>query len=112
MNETQLAELKAKIATGIEDARQAIVGQTDVAKAITPDSAIGRISRMDAMYGKQINEATLQRSKSRLAKLEYVLAQIDTPDFGRCEFCGQLIHDARIMAMPESTVCVRCASFA
>ena len=112
MNAVQLAETKAVITARLEETRQAIAEQGRDAGAIAPNNAIGRISRMGAMYDKQINEATLQRAKDRLAKLEYVLAQIDTPAFGLCEFCSQPIQPARIMAMPESTTCMRCADFA
>ena len=112
MDPARLAEAKAVISARIEETRQAVAEQESDARAIAPDNAIGRISRMGAMYDKQINEATLQRAKDRLAKLEYVLDHIDTPEFGRCEFCSQPIQPARIMAMPESTTCVRCAAFA
>ncbi len=112
MNAEQRAEMKAAITVKIEETRQAIAAQQRDSGPIAPDNAIGRISRMGAMYDKQVNEATLQRAKDRLAKLEYVLQHIDTPEFGHCEFCSQPIQPARIMAMPESTTCIRCAAFA
>ncbi|MBT7166385.1 MAG: hypothetical protein HN904_26625, partial [Victivallales bacterium] len=53
----------------------------------------------------------LQRAKDRLVKLEYALERIDTPEFGVCQYCSQPIPPARIIAMPESTTCMRCAAF-
>ena len=110
MDAARIAEARAVVSARIEETRQAIAAQQSDGGAIAPDNAIGRISRMGAMYDKQVNEATLQRAKDRLAKLEYVLDHIDTPEFGRCEFCRQPIRHARGLAMPESTVCVRCAA--
>ena len=112
MTPAQLADVRTMISAKIAETRQAIAAQQDDAGAIAPDSAIGRISRMGAMYDKQVNEATLQRAKARLAKLKYALDHIDTPEFGRCQLCSQPIQPARIVAMPESTTCVRCAAFA
>jgi len=96
----------------MEKARQAVAAQGLDGKSIAPDRAIGRISRMDAMYNQQVNDATLQRAKDRLARLEYLLAHVDHPDFGLCEYCRAPIPPARLRAMPESTTCMRCAAFA
>jgi len=111
MNPTQLAELKAAISAKIEQTRQTITAQQGDSGAIAPDNAIGRISRVAAMYDKQVNEGTLQRAKDRLVKLEYALKRVDTPEFGICQYCSQPIPPARIVAMPESTTCMRCAAF-
>jgi len=112
MNPAQLAEIKVAIAAKIEQTRQTIAAQQDDSGAIAPDNAIGRVGRVAAMYDKQVNEGTLQRAKDRLAKLEYALNAIDTPEFGRCQFCSQAIPPARIIAMPECTTCMRCAAYA
>jgi len=103
-------ETRKAINIKIGEARVAIAEQEEANAAVTPDNAIGRISRMDAMYNKQVNEGTLQRARERLAKLEYVLGKIDEPGFGQCDFCHQPIQPARLVAMPESTICVRCAT--
>ena len=74
-----------------------------------PDSAIGRVSRMDAINNRSVNEATLRKKKIQLSKIELALTQIDKPDFGKCIRCGEPIQKERIMLMPESTVCITCA---
>ncbi len=92
MDRAQLASIKATISAKLDEARLAIAEQEDANRAVTPDNAIGRISRMDAMYNKQVNEGTLQRARERLAKLEYVLSKVHEPGFGHCEFCRQPIR--------------------
>lgn len=74
-----------------------------------PDSAIGRVSRMDAINNRSINEAALRKKQLQLAKFEDALKSIDSPDFGKCIKCGKPIQQARILLMPESKVCVNCA---
>lgn len=74
-----------------------------------PDSAIGRVSRMDAINNRSINEAALRKKKLQLTKIEEALKHIDSPNFGKCVKCGNTIQEARILLMPESNVCVNCA---
>jgi len=111
MDADQLARIKTVVTAKIGETRQAIAAHEGDSGGIAPDNAIGRISRMGAMYDREVNKATLERARERLAKLEVVLHQIDTPGFGHCEFCGDPIQPARIMAMPESSTCIRCAAF-
>ena len=78
-------------------------------KPIPPDSAIGRITRMEAINSKSINEAALNKSKLLLSKLEHALTMIDDPDFGLCRECEEPIPYARLIAIPETELCVQCA---
>lgn len=74
-----------------------------------PDSAIGRISRMDAIINRSVNEATLRKKKMQLSKIIIALNEIEQPDFGNCIKCGKPIQKERILLMPESKVCIHCA---
>jgi len=44
-----------------------------------------------------------------ISKLERALTMIDDPDFGLCCECEEPIPFARLMIMPESDLCVKCA---
>jgi DnaK suppressor protein len=78
-------------------------------KPIPPDPAIGRLTRMEAINSKSINEAALHKSKLLLSKLAHALTMIDAPDFGFCRECEEPIPYARLMAIPETEHCVQCA---
>ncbi len=78
-------------------------------KPVAPDDAIGRLTRMDAINAKSINEANLNTAKVKLVKLERALSKLDDPDFGICAICEEPIPVGRIMLIPETTVCVQCA---
>ena len=82
----------------------------ELTKPIAPENAIGRVSRMDAINNKSINEAALRKSEEKFKKLKYALTRIDEPEFGTCDRCKQPIQPMRIMLMPESNYCVGCAS--
>jgi len=74
-----------------------------------PDCSVGRLGRMGGLASRAVNEAALKAAMSRLIGLRRVLACIDTPEFGLCEECGEGIGAKRLMAMPETRFCVRCA---
>lgn len=79
-----------------------------ITRPVSPDNAIGRISRMDAINNRAINESRLNAAKEKLFRLEQVLNKGEN-ELGRCDYCMQPIATNRLMALPESTVCIHCA---
>jgi DnaK suppressor protein len=97
------------ISEKIESVKLDIQSYQKLTRPISPDNAIGRLTRMDAINSKGINEAALSNAKQTLSKMERALMMIDDPDFGLCRECEEQIPFARLMIMPESDLCVRCA---
>ncbi len=109
MTEQDKNELQDKILNSITQTEQEIVELEEVTKPISPENAIGRVSRMDAINNKSVAEAALRTSRRKLDKLNYALSKINSADFGICTLCKHPIPPARLMYLPESTRCVRCA---
>ena len=82
----------------------------EATKPIAPDNAIGRVSRMDAIGNKMINDRGLDSARTRRAQLEAVLDRAESSDFGVCMICMAPIPVERLLAIPESTFCMRCAN--
>ena len=101
--------LKAHMQKSIKTINQDIIAFEDLVKPVSPDNAIGRLTRMEAINSKSINEAALMKAQETRLKLERSLSRIDDPDFGVCRECEELIPLARLMALPETDVCVSCA---
>ncbi|MCG8581101.1 MAG: hypothetical protein MI866_14370, partial [Bacteroidales bacterium] len=78
-------------------------------QAIAPDDAIGRVSRMDAINNKSVNDAALRQSEAKLGKLHEALERLNDDDFGICAQCHGPIQPGRIVLMPESRKCMKCA---
>ncbi|PXX98941.1 hypothetical protein DF185_15355 [Marinifilum breve] len=102
--------IENQIKEKIEKLEVEIVTLKDLTQPISPDSAIGRVSRMDAINNKSVNEAALRKKKAQLIALKETVKNLDDPKFGKCIKCGAEIPIGRIMIMPESKKCVRCAS--
>ncbi|MBU1170673.1 MAG: TraR/DksA C4-type zinc finger protein [Proteobacteria bacterium] len=109
MKNDQKVLLKETIEKKLLAIKENIVSYEQLIKPISPDNAIGRITRMEAINSKSINEAALTTAKNTRSRLEQALANIDDPDFGVCQECEEPIPFARLAIMPESGLCVRCA---
>ncbi len=103
-------EIKRIIEERITKTEADIEDLEDFIQPIAPENAIGRISRMDAINNKSINEAGLRQAKEKLIRLQHALALLNTRDFGNCTRCGNRIPYGRLLLMPESTRCLACAS--
>ena len=107
-------EEKEKLRQRIEEdlvETKARIGQLEEAtKPISPDKGLGRLTRLEAMQDKSVNEAALERLRDDLTLLENAIGSIERAAFGICIACRQPIAYARMEAMPQSTLCVTCAS--
>lgn len=103
---TQLRNLIAKKISQVEDLINEL---EDLTRPIAPDVAIGRVSRMDAINNKSVNEAALRQAREKHRSLKHAQENIDNPSFGVCTSCGVQISIGRMMVMPESTRCMRCS---
>lgn len=106
MKEEVVAAIQEKIA----EAKKRIKQLKELCKPIAPENAIGRVSRMDAINNKSVNEAALGQTEKTLQKLQTALNKVDEPNFGKCYSCGKEIPLGRILLGPHSNKCVNCAS--
>ena len=104
------AEIKKKILQEIEITIKSIIELKELTKPIAPDCAIGRVSRMDAINNKAINEEALRKAENKLKGLKITVQNIDNNDFGLCARCKNEIPLGRILLMPHSRFCVHCAN--
>ena len=102
-------EIKKRIFEELKKTEEAILDYKESTKPISPENAIGRVSRMDAINNKSVVEAALRKAEEKLNKLKLVLNKVDDTDFGICIRCGEPIPIGRVLLMPQSRNCVRCA---
>ena len=104
-----MEDIKTLIEKEINKTKRLISDYKELSQPIAPDCAIGRVSRMDAINNKSVNDAALKRAEDKFKNLQYMLEKADTPDFGTCVNCGQKIPIQRLIVRPESVYCVKCA---
>ncbi len=110
MNKKELKKLETIIKTEIKKTRDSVDTYKELTKPIAPENAIGRVSRMDAINNKSVNEKALRNAEQKLKNLEIALSNIHELNFGICSKCNNPIPIGRIMLIPQSRFCVNCAS--
>ena len=108
---SQRAEIHDALSALQDELRGLLADEAGLGGTVHLDqSAMGRVSRVDALQQQQMAQATLRRHKQRLARVEAALERYaDDPEaFGDCPECGESIGVRRLQAFPESVFCVAC----
>ena len=109
MNKKQIQTIKKNLDEQIIDTQNKINEYTKLCQPIPPENAIGRVSRMDAINNRSVNEAALRQLEKQVKGLEDALQRLGEDKFGRCVSCGEKIPLGRIIIMPGAIRCVRCS---
>ena len=110
MKEKDKSEVALKIDAEIKKTEKIITDYKDLIKPISPDDAIGRVSRMDAINNKSVTEAALRQAEKKLKGLFHMKETLGSKDFGLCDRCKQEIPIQRLLFLPQSKFCVNCSS--
>ncbi len=93
----------------LKDCKIELVQLKELTKPIVPENSLGRISRMDAINNKSVNEAALRTLEGKISSIERALQRLNASDFGICQKCKSQIPEGRLLLMPGSIYCVNCA---
>jgi len=70
MTEDEKEELRVVLHQQIADVETEIKVLEYLTQPIAPDNAIGRVSRMDAIVNRGVNEVALRKNRDRLIRLQ------------------------------------------
>jgi len=73
-------------------------------------TAVGRLSRIDAMQNQGITQELQARDGARRAQIEDALRRLDAGEYGQCTNCGAPIPYERLLVFPEAATCGRCGA--
>jgi DnaK suppressor protein len=108
---TQIATLRARLASVLAELQAIFADETGLTDIVTLDqSAMGRVSRVDAQQQQQMAQATQRRTKARIERVQAAVERLDRDpeDYAWCPECGETIGWGRLLAVPESVFCVAC----
>jgi DnaK suppressor protein len=112
LSDEERKELEESIRNEIADLERQITELREKTRPIAPDCSLGRLTRLEAMGEKQVNETVLRESERRLVRLRNAFARLEHPDFGLCIECDEPIGIERLKIRPESVRCIECAELA
>lgn len=96
-----LLERQREIATQFEQTQE-------MSEPVSPDPAIGRLTRQDAMQQQQMTLETRRRLELQRTQIQTALARLEKGTFGVCVLCKEPITEQRLEIVPESPLCVPC----
>lgn len=109
MTQVELKKIETDIRQLIKKLTREIQELEVTAAPVKPENSLGRISRMDAINNKSVMEVSIRNRQRKLSKLRVALSNVKKPGFGLCVNCHNPINPKRLMLLPESDKCVRCA---
>lgn len=110
MDEAFVNEMRERLEARAVELRDTI-GRIDGTTApVSPNNAIGRLTRIDAMQATSMRRAVARDHDVELQNVSRALKAIATGEYGICRRCKELIATARLRAKPEAFLCVACTS--
>ena len=109
MDAGRLAHFRQRLDSRASELREALDRVPDQTSAVTPDAAIGRLTRVDAQQAGYVSEALRRQMAQELASVQRALGRVDGGTYGVCPRCEEDLSDARLDAKPDALLCVSCA---
>ena len=98
----ELAELKA-------DLEVRLAASANAAKPVALDqTAVGRVSRMDAIQSQAMAKATRRTMEIQLTQCNAALRAVERGEYGFCRKCEEPVGQKRLGAKPEAPFCLEC----
>ena len=104
-----LLRLHARLVARRDALRQALAGDMDSLREYHSTFDVG--DNVDAAVDTANDEISSQLAElesRELGQIEHALKRIVAGVYGRCEFCGGKITEARINALPYTNTCIDC----
>jgi DnaK suppressor protein len=109
LTDEQITELKADLLRLRETLQEQDTASGESAKPVALDqSAVGRLSRMDALQQQSMAVEEKRRRGVRSQQVAASLAALEEGRYGECRRCEEPIGYRRLKARPESPFCVPC----
>lgn len=104
-----LLRLHSRLVTRRDALRKALSGDLDSLQAYNATFEVG--DQGDAAVdtaNDEINTQLAELESRELEQIERALSRIRKGVYGRCEYCGTKIAEARINALPYTDTCIDC----
>lgn len=109
MTQEDLQAQKALVIKRIKQIEDSLPYLNEETRAVEPSVSLGRLTRMEALNDKGVNEHVLENARKSLERLQNALRRIEQGSYGRCVRCGKEIPLERLQQVPEALLCVPCA---
>ncbi|WP_428525643.1 TraR/DksA family transcriptional regulator [Roseibium sp.] len=107
MNDAAVRETLVKLKAELESFSE--ISEDARATVMLDQQAVGRLSRMDALQGQAMAQASERQRRADIQRIEAALKRLDEGEYGYCVDCGEDIAAKRLEVDPAAAFCIRCA---
>ena len=101
LTEAQYAETVALL-RGLESDLLALLAGQHGTEVVELTTAVGRLSRIDAIQQQAMAQAQQRRYELRLKQVRVALNTVADDEYGECKKCGEPVGYGRLKAKPTS----------
>ena len=109
MDDEQLQVYKSALVHLRDELRTNLKQSEESSSPVSPDRAIGWLTRMEAIQSQQISLEMRRLLNARIQLVERALERVGAGTYGTCLRCEEEIAPKRLDVHPETPVCIRCA---
>ena len=108
MNAKTVIGFQQRLSDEYQDLVQAISRSRLAAKELAVESTEDEFDLATISQNRELLYGLHENDFQRLRSIEEALKAIDSGQYGECIRCGEDIKEKRLMAVPWTTVCIRC----
>lgn len=106
----QISEITAELGTVLRRLERSMHATEESLQPVELDqSAVGRLSRIDALQNQGLTRNLREREQAKLAQVVTALERLEGSEYGLCTECGVEIPFARLQVFPETPNCTACS---
>ena len=109
LSDAQVEALRTELETLKDELETRLDVNAGAARPVELDpTAVGRVSRVDAMQSQAMAKATRGTVKIRLDQCNAALRAVERGEYGLCRKCEEPVGIRRLNAKPEAPFCLEC----
>ncbi|MBO6893174.1 MAG: TraR/DksA C4-type zinc finger protein [Roseibium sp.] len=107
MTDEEAIEVLKRMKSELESLSE--ISQEARATVTLDQQSVGRLSRMDALQGQAMAQASERQRRADIQRIEAALRRIEDGEFGYCVECGEEIAPKRLEVDSAAAFCINCA---
>jgi RNA polymerase-binding protein DksA len=103
---TDLDELRARLVRVVERRDHTESLEDEVGELVSSSADNHLADTATDTYDRELDEGLEEDAERLLQQVDAALGRIDAGTYGTCDVCGRAIDEARLEAVPYTTLCI------
>lgn len=110
MRKAFLKKVRAKLEEMREQTLRSVKQELAEGREQTKDDGMDTYDLASDARDREIDNILSDRDRAKLIAIDEALERVEAGSYGKCEECGALIAEGRLLALPFTRLCVTCQS--